>query len=73
MILVKVEAHNLERQNAESKNKPIQIRSINILQKHEVNSIEKGQSFQYILLQQVNIHMEKAEPQTMPHFFSKNK
>lgn len=47
----------------ESKNWPTQIQSINFLQKHQGKSIEKGQSFQYRVLQQLNIHIKKQQQQ----------
>lgn len=55
------------------KTDPYKYSQLIFLQKHKVNSMEKAQSFQYIVLQQWNIYMEKAEPQSVPHSLSKNK
>ena len=38
----------------------------------EGRPVEKGQSFQHVVLEQLDIHMQKNEPRYRPYIFHKN-
>ena len=59
-------------ENEESRNKLTYTWPIDFQQKYKGNSVEKRQSFQYMILKQLDLYRQKSEPQPILHITYKN-
>ena len=59
-------------ENEESRNKLTYTWPIDFQQKYKGNSVEKRQSFQNVILKQLDLYRQKSEPQPILHITYKN-
>lgn len=59
MVLVKEYTNRAMGQNREPRNKPTQIQSTDLWQKSKGDTMEQRESFQQMLLEQLDIHTHK--------------
>ena len=72
MVLAQRQKYRSVEQDTKPRIKPIQLQPTNLQQRRQDYTMEKRQSFQYVVLRKLDSHMEKNEIRTLPNTMHKN-